>query len=208
MSKKIYLIRHGETDFNYKGILQGSGVDASLNETGRKQAGLFYEYYRYIPFDKIYTSSLKRSIESVQHFINEGIPHESFSEFNEISWGDNDGKIIASKENHTYREIVASWSEGHIDNAVVGGESPADVLERLKSGFKYVMEKEHEQQVLICIHGRAMRILLCFLLNFELKHMDKFKHNNLCLYKLVYTGTMFRLDCANDVTHLETLKMP
>ncbi|EJF08716.1 histidine phosphatase family protein, partial [Pontibacter sp. BAB1700] len=34
--KKIYLIRHGQTDFNLQGIVQGSGVDASLNELGRR----------------------------------------------------------------------------------------------------------------------------------------------------------------------------
>ena len=41
--KHIYLVRHGQTDFNLKGIVQGSGVDASINETGLKQAQAFYD---------------------------------------------------------------------------------------------------------------------------------------------------------------------
>ena len=45
-SKKIYLIRHGQTDFNLQGIVQGSGVDADLNDTGKAQADFFYEKYK------------------------------------------------------------------------------------------------------------------------------------------------------------------
>ncbi|MFM8374363.1 MAG: histidine phosphatase family protein, partial [Bacteroidota bacterium] len=37
----VYFIRHGETDFNRQGIIQGRGVDSDLNETGRQQARAF-----------------------------------------------------------------------------------------------------------------------------------------------------------------------
>jgi len=60
-SKKIYLIRHGQTDYNLKGIVKGSGIDAPINENGRKQAELFYNAYQHIAFDKVYTSKLQRS---------------------------------------------------------------------------------------------------------------------------------------------------
>ncbi|HCZ37344.1 MAG TPA: histidine phosphatase family protein, partial [Cytophagales bacterium] len=68
-TKKIYLIRHGQTDFNLKGIVQGSGVDSSLNAKGMAQAQAFFEMYKHIKFDKIYTSTLKRTRESVSGFI-------------------------------------------------------------------------------------------------------------------------------------------
>jgi broad specificity phosphatase PhoE len=83
-SKKIYLIRHGQTDYNLKGFVQGSGVDSDLNQTGRDQAAKFFEHYKNIPFKKVYTSKLKRSIQSVQSFIDKGIPHEAYEGFNEI----------------------------------------------------------------------------------------------------------------------------
>lgn len=46
MTKYIYILRHGETDYNRRGIVQGSGVDAELNEYGRLQAEAFFRYYR------------------------------------------------------------------------------------------------------------------------------------------------------------------
>ena len=54
MTKKIYITRHGQTDFNKKGIVQGSGVDSDLNETGRLQAEAFFKKFKDHPFDKLY----------------------------------------------------------------------------------------------------------------------------------------------------------
>ena len=82
MPKKIYLIRHGETDMNRNHIVQGSGVDSSLNATGLEQGRLFYEQYKHLPFELVITSKLKRTTETVQHFIKDGIPTERFAEIN------------------------------------------------------------------------------------------------------------------------------
>ena len=76
-SKTIYLIRHGETDHNRNGIVQGSGVDTILNDWGKAQAEAFYDAYQHVPFDKIYTSKLQRTVQSVQEFIDSGVPWES-----------------------------------------------------------------------------------------------------------------------------------
>ena len=54
MTKKtLYIIRHGETDLNKAGIVQGRGMNTDLNETGRKQAESFFRAYKNVPFDKI-----------------------------------------------------------------------------------------------------------------------------------------------------------
>jgi bisphosphoglycerate-dependent phosphoglycerate mutase len=83
--KSIYLIRHGETDLNRKGVVQGSGVDSMLNEWGEAQAAAFFNAYQHVPFDKIYTSALQRTQQSVRGFINQGIPYESYAGLYEIS---------------------------------------------------------------------------------------------------------------------------
>eukprot|EP01036_Dinobryon_divergens_P048115 gene48115-64565_t len=83
--KTIYITRHGETEFNRLGIIQGSGVDSELNETGHLQAQLFYNHYKDTAFDKVYTSALQRTYQSVQRFIEElRIPYEQLPELNEI----------------------------------------------------------------------------------------------------------------------------
>jgi len=203
--KKIYLIRHGETDFNLQGIVQGSGIDSSLNEKGRAQALAFYNSYEGVRFNKIYTSRLKRTTESVANFIESGIPHESLSGLNEISWGEKEGQKITPEEDQYYHWMLRQWQLGKTGERILGGESPEDVILRQKPAIDYIIGKKDESTVLICMHGRAIRILLCHLLQYPLKSMDLFEHQNLCLYVLNYTGSMFNIERHNDITHLQSL---
>jgi broad specificity phosphatase PhoE len=205
--KKIYIIRHGQTDFNLQGIVQGSGVDSSLNQTGRAQARAFFEMYKDVAFDKIYTSLLRRTSESVKDFIAKGIPHEVLSGLNEISWGAKEGQRITPEEDAYYHWMLKQWQLGNTAERIEGGESPEDVVLRQRKAIEQFMSNDEEKTILICMHGRAMRILLCELLNYPLKSMDVFEHQNLCLYQLDFTGSMFAIKKHNDVEHLKNLKL-
>ncbi|WP_114782432.1 histidine phosphatase family protein [Botryobacter ruber] len=201
--KKIYLIRHGQTDFNLKGIVQGSGVDAALNETGRRQAARFFEKYKHVAFQKVYTSVLQRSIQSVQGFIDLGIPHEQHAGLNEICWGTREGTLITPEEDAYYHDTLSRWCDGETALCIEGGESPELVAARQMPFIDLMLSRPEEETVLICMHGRAMRILLSTLLNYPLKCMDQFVHENLCLYELEYTGSMFVVKRFCDVAHLQ-----
>ncbi len=201
--KKIYLIRHGQTDFNLRNIVQGSGVDSSLNDTGRTQAAAFYQTYKHVPFQAVYTSALKRTSESVQCFINAGIRHQALKGLNEISWGKKEGQAITPEEDAYYHHMLKQWQEGKTDLRIEGGESPEEVVERMKPALDIILNNDTEETILICMHGRAIRILLCYWLNYPLRAMDMFEHHNLCLYQLNYTGKQFQVVRYNDVNHLQ-----
>lgn len=205
--KKIYLIRHGQTEYNRKGIVQGSGIDAPLNEVGLFQAEAFYRAYRHIPFDRVYTSVLLRSIQSVQQFLDDGLPHTALSGLNEINWGVKEGKVANSQEHAYYASVVQAWRNGALDQAIEGGESPLMVMDRQKPALQHILEQREEETVLICMHGRAMRIFLCLMLGQDLINMDNFQHNNLCLYLLQYdyASEKFHLEVSNEQAHLPEL---
>ena len=196
--KELYIIRHGETDFNRNGIVQGSGVNSSLNDTGKLQAQLFYEQFKDVPFDKVYVSKLKRTKESVQGFLDAGLPYEELEGLNEISWGDREGNPFTEEENKYYYDILDQWKEGKVDLPVAGGESPVQVAARQKLAMEHIMDQEGEKKVLVCMHGRAMRILLAQLLNYPLSSMDVFLHQNLGLYKLKATKKQYQLVAYNQ----------
>ncbi|MBL7837592.1 MAG: histidine phosphatase family protein [Bacteroidetes bacterium] len=200
--KTIHLIRHGQTDFNKQGIIQGSGIDSDLNETGRWQALRFFESYQSHPYDHIYTSKLRRTIQSVEPFIQKGIQHTPLDEFNEINWGIMEGRKSSPETAHLYDSIVKKWSSGAIDTAIEKGETPLEMYNRQAKGMQYLMSKTHEEQVLICMHGRAIRSFLCLLTGVPLMEMEKWHHNNLCLYELEYRGPYFEIVKANDQSHL------
>ena len=202
--KTIYLIRHGQTEFNQLGIVQGSGVDSSLNDTGRAQGNAFYEAYKHISFDKIYTSKLVRTKETVTDFMSHGIPMEALEGLNEINWGNKDGKVIANTS-PDYKNAVAEWKKGNFDFRMPEGESPNEVVERQKVALDYILNQQEEEIILICMHGRAMRMLLCLLLELPLTEMDHFKHANVCLYQLKLEKDKFTVVKSNDQVHLNSL---
>lgn len=202
MIKKIYLTRHGQTDYNLRGVVQGSGIDADLNDTGRNQAQAFYEAFKDHAFDKLYVSGLKRTHQSMQAFIDDGLKYEVLPELNEISWGIHEGVPVDQQGAAYYANMVKRWQEGDIDMAIEGGESPRQVAARMQKALKHILAQKDEEQVLICMHGRAMRVMLAVMLNYPLKSMDLFEHTNLCLYQLAYTGSSFQVEKFNETSHL------
>ncbi|MEM6842562.1 MAG: histidine phosphatase family protein [Bacteroidota bacterium] len=210
MDKVIYLIRHGQTEYNRRGVVQGSGIDAPLNEVGQLQAKAFYKAYHSIPFDHVYTSTLQRSIQSVARFLGDGLPTTQLAGLNEINWGVKEGKVPTTKEHSYYNKIINGWREGKLDVAIEGGESPLMVQERQKPALEHILSYPDQKQVLVCMHGRAMRIFLCLMMNRNLREMDRFAHTNLGLYLIHYhtDENRFELIKENDQAHLSKISPP
>lgn len=203
MNKLLYIVRHGQTDLNKQGIIQGRGLNTDLNDEGRKQAGLFFEAYKTVPFDKIYISELKRTQQSVQRFIDLGIPFEKLSGLDELGWGTYEGKSPTPEILAAFHQITRDWREGKLDEKFEGGESPDDVKKRQQEAFKIILSHPEENTVLICMHGRALRLLLCWLTDKPLSEMDNFPHQNLVLYKISYDGNKFEIIDFNNAEHLK-----
>lgn len=202
-SKKIFLVRHGETEFNRLGIVQGSGVDKELNELGRRQAEQFFRAYSSENFDHVYISALQRTRQSVQGFLELGVPYTVVPELNEISWGVFEGKEQVDAERKEYWRVVNSWKDGDYDAKIVGGESAREMQARQMKIIERVFKNEAENTILVCMHGRAMKSMLCTLLNQPLSTMETFEHSNLGLYLLEYTNGKFHVLKRNDRSHFE-----
>lgn len=200
-TKKIYLIRHGETDYNRRGVVQGRGIDASLNELGRSQADAFYQAYKETKFQKVYTSELVRTHQSVKGFLDLGLMHEKHSGLDEIDWGEKEGTALNLGSDEYFNEIVKEWSQGNTHVPVIGGESPDDVARRQKPALSKILS-DPEELVLVCMHGRAIRILLCVMLDYPISRMDEFPHSNLGLYILSHDGSKFTIEAHNLTDHI------
>ena len=206
-TKKIYLIRHGQTEFNRQGIVQGSGIDAPLNELGRQQAEAFYQAYSHLKFEKIYTSDLIRTHQSVKNFLAEGIKQVALPGLNEIDWGEKEGQKVDYGNDDYFNQVIMEWRSGNTALKVIGGESPEDVAARQQVALDRIF-KDPEELVLISMHGRAIRIILCLLLDHPLEQMDDFPHDNLGLYRLQYENDKISLIETNGTKHLEHLIVP
>lgn len=202
MTKTIYLIRHGQTDFNIRQVVQGRGVNSDLNETGLQQARMFFEAYKHVPFDVIYTSSLKRTNQTVQQFLEKGLPNIQLPNLDEIDWGIFEGVEHNPELQATYQYIINEWKNGNLDIKIDGGESANDLFQRIKPFVDEVRNSPHNT-ILACTHGRTLRMLMCLFTGKEISRMDEYEHHNLCLYKLRFDGREFHVELENDTAHLE-----
>lgn len=203
IEREIYVIRHGQTDHNARGIIQGKGVDLSLNETGRRQAMAFYEAYRHIPFDALYSSTLRRAQETLSPFKQNDIPHHILSELDEISWGDLEGKVTTLETDETFKQLVARWRNGDIHaKPSPTGESPFDLQQRQKRFLELLLSSAYKK-ILIATHGRFIRAFMCTLTNQPLSEMEQFAHANLCLYKVnQLSNGSFAIETHFETGHL------
>ncbi|WP_199269782.1 histidine phosphatase family protein [Mucilaginibacter lacusdianchii] len=201
--KTLYIVRHGQTDLNKQGIVQGRGMNTDLNQEGRLQAQMFYDAYKHIPFDKIYISELKRTQQSIQPFIDLGISFEKLSGLDELAWGIHEGQRSTPETKAAFLKVMRDWTSGRLDSKFEKGESPNEVKIRQEEALKIIMSHPEEQNVLICMHGRAMRLFLCLLTEQPLTKMETFPHQNLVLYKVTFDGSRFEIADFNNSIHLQ-----
>lgn len=199
---RLYIIRHGETEFNKKGMMQGRGIDAPLNSTGKKQAERVAEVLRNEIVDQLVVSSMIRSIQTAQPLAKHlSMPIQSYDDLDEMNFGDLEGKRskdIADELNHIHNE----WASGNINFKIPGGESPAEVFERANGKIESLLGTGGETVVLI-LHGRLMRILLAKWLGYGIENMHKIAHNNGSINHIEKNGSSFKAVYLNKIDHID-----
>jgi phosphoserine phosphatase len=210
----IYLIRHGETDYNRRNIVQGGGIDSDLNETGRMQGAAFFKQYGHIHFEKIYCTQLKRTRQTLAGWADAGHEITTLPELNEFGWGKLEGVEGDDIVKAAFEKVLSAWREGDFHARVPDGESPLDAWARAQPGIERVLREAPAQgNVLICAHGRIMRVVLAQLSGYGLSKMDLFPHQNTALNLLSHIPSTqqtdpgliqgrFRIHKLNDVSHL------
>ena len=106
MVKDFYIIRHGETEYNRRGMVQGGSIDAPLNQTGKDQAWDFFMAYKNVGFDKIYHSTLIRTKQTIEPFIPRGIITEEAEALDEMNFGVYEGKNLNLNEKKSLEKIT------------------------------------------------------------------------------------------------------
>ena len=144
--RRLYLCRHGETDFNVQRRIQGS-TDNPLNANGLAQAGFLGEWLadQNIPLANISSSSLTRAIQTAEVIksCQPGYPvsrieSHQLNDMVEIHFGELEGALVDKEPR--YSEIQQAWSRGDFQAwPGKGGESPEDVAER---GIRGVLSTE------------------------------------------------------------------
>ena len=162
----IYIVRHGETNANVKGYLQGWSNDP-LNENGRKLAVTTGQGMRGIKFDYCISSPLVRARETAEIILRESgnnIPVIFEDRIKEINMGDWERKKFRPGEREVDEEQIRLFFTDALAFAgFPGGENMQQVADRTQDFLKELIRRDDGKTYLVTTHGFALRAMLNYL---------------------------------------------
>lgn len=196
---RIYLARHGQTDWNAIHRMQGHS-DIELNETGRQQAALLRERVKDIPLDHVYSSTLKRSRVTAE-IAHGGVPLTSLPGLMEQGVGKFEGQVADAG----IREELERRSRDP-DDSLDGGESQNQFLARVRTAIDVIRAEYPTGSVLVVGHSGTNRAILRILLNLTREQEESILQANDELYLIeLSAGRPPRLWKWVDSGHLADL---
>lgn len=191
---RICLIRHGETDWNAFGKLQGK-TDIPLNRKGIKQAEECRQNFADTDWDVMITSPLKRAKQTAE-IINSDLdlPLIEMEEFVERGYGEAEGMNL--------EERLSTYPDRNYPNQ----EEAESVRIRVKEGISKINLMYPEKRVMLVAHGGAINSILSILSNGEIGS-GKTKLINACISNIHFQQEEWKIRDFNQVKHLSSYKV-
>ncbi|MEO1783840.1 histidine phosphatase family protein [Thermodesulfobium sp. 4217-1] len=200
---KIYLIRHGETDWNKESRYQGV-KDIELSAKGIEQVRKLGKYFSSIPLDILVSSPLSRTKEtanSILDFYPKKLQVFYDDRFLEISHGLWEGKLV-SEVKREFKEIYNFWKVSPYEAKMPEGEGLHDVSLRATSAFKEWVDNNRGNDIAFVTHDVVIRVILMDIFSLPYSFFWKFKLANAGINVLEFDEE-FKLLSINLICHLE-----
>jgi broad specificity phosphatase PhoE len=168
---KVYLLRHGETEYHAQGRLLGR-LDIGLNERGREMARRVAAYFEGVELAAIYSSPLKRCRETVQPLAEaKGLEVVVEEGLMELDMGEWDGQLVKDLFERD-GERVGKWMANPTEVTIPGGEDFDSVRDRVISAARRITALHPgDERILVVAHGGPIRGIICETLNMDFNNM-------------------------------------
>lgn len=148
---KLYIVRHGQTDWNARKIMQGN-TDVPLNQVGREQAINIQESLTNEVIDVCISSPLKRAYETASIICNNKVDIETDIRLEERDLGELEGKSVDLYNSKMYWDYSLNSNEKGVENI-------QDLFSRVTSFYDDLKQKYSDETILIVAHGAVVRAL-------------------------------------------------
>ncbi len=198
---KLYLIRHGETEWNAVKRFQG-WTDIELSERGLAQAEFLGERFKKIHIDELYSSPLKRAVKTAEPISKAtGVDIKTIEHFKEINFGEWEGKTrdeLYELYGHKFEEFLSRPEE----HTFPGDGSFKAVTERIKIGLDKIIHGRDNLNIAIVSHGGIIRLTIKYLLDIQqdLYNSTWIDNTSISLLHIRKNGNLLRV--LNDVSHI------
>ena len=184
MVEKVYLLRHGHVDNGSEKKYLGR-TDVPLAVLGLEQAHLLYNYFKAIPIDAVFTSPLKRCLQTTQILCQD--KHRTYQiveAFREINMGDWENVAMASIKSQ-YPELYAQRGENLEHFIPPRGESFYDLAERARHAFDEIVHNAMGN-IIIVAHAGVNRMILANILGIAINDMFSIEQPYACINELTW----------------------
>ena len=201
MTNTIYIVRHGQTEWNLLGKTQGHG-NSDLTPKGIEQAELLADSMTKYPIDYIYSSDLGRAYQTAEIIGNKlNIEVERTEALREMNFGTWEGRIIKDIIEED-PELYKMWrNEPHLAK-IPQGEPLSQIKERTDAFTKEINEKYDGKHIVLVTHSLCARIMLLSFLDSDVKNIYRINQANTALNIIElrdYGPVVMKM---NDTTHI------
>ena len=203
---RLIVVRHGETYYNGQNRLTGQS-DVPLNPLGERQVAALGDYLAMERLDVIVTSDLERTrvtARAIAH--NHGLPVQEDSDLRELAFGKWEGytfdEVLVRDAN-----LVSLWRADPSKYAPPGGETVAQLRDRCARALTRWQSRYPESSVVWVTHGGLIGVLLCHVLDIDLKRRWQFSHDNASISELRLRGDRVIIARLNETGHLRSLRL-
>lgn len=202
MKTTMIIVRHAEAVGNKIREFHG-WTDESITEKGRLQGEQVAEKLKNTPIDVIYSSILKRTMETAGYISKaKGLPIISREDLKEINGGLWEGirwDDLAVK----YGEAYAVWETKPHLHQMPEGENMIGFQQRVVKAVQDILQKEEGKNICIVTHGTVIRVLLCWFKGWPLEEIIKIPwHDNTAVTVVTWDEGGFQIEVEGDASHL------
>jgi probable phosphoglycerate mutase len=203
----IVLVRHGETEWNLSGRIQGHS-DSALTGLGREQGRRAAERLAAMPITAVYSSDLGRAHDTADLIAApHGLPVQALSDLRERCYGVFEGKN-AEEIRASYADAFETWLTDRERLAPPGGETQEQLSERVMRALRGILEVRPGETVAVAAHGGPVKSALFAVLRIPIDSWDRTWVSNGSITILRGTPQELRLACFNDTSHLDLAQAP
>ncbi len=200
---RLYLVRHGETDWNKNLKYQGHR-DIPLSDEGIAQARKIALRLSTEKFDSAYASDLSRAMQTAQIITSfHQLEVMALPELRETNFGLWEG-LTYREIDEQFHDIMKGWRSNPRETKIPGGESLGEVADRCWAGLNRVLDENPGGNVLVVAHGGIIRIAVATVLGMNLNEYWKIRQDNVSLNIIEFYGNDRAIVCLlNDTNHLK-----
>ena len=205
LSGRIFLIRHGEVDWNAANSYVGV-TDAPLNDRGLEQARRVAHFLKNREIVRVFSSSRQRAFRTAATIAEQlGVEVETVREFDEMNYGVWEG-VPETRVKQLHPELYAAWQVGSLDDRIPDGETLRELLERAIPAFHRIADAHRDECTAIVAHKSVNRLILATILLMNPSHYRRILQGNACVneIELRADGT-YVVDSVNQQEHLGDL---